>query len=205
VVDKTEAFVDAVIAIDDALLLQSLEGDIACMLKDLGVSMTDENFAETPRRLASYLREHFLQDGEEEEQVQKFAAATFPSDYKGMVIVDDIEAHGMCPHHLLPVRYVISIAYLPAERVVGLSKLPRIAEVIARQPLLQETVTTKIADTIERLLATPHVAVVVTGIHSCMAVRGVRRPTPVTTSAVRGDFLHDPTTKTEYLSLRDRP
>jgi GTP cyclohydrolase I len=183
----------------------SVEAAIAELLSALGVDLNDENFSETPRRLASYLREHFLEDGEEEEQVSKFAAATFPSEYKGMVIVDDIEAHGMCPHHLLPVRYMISVAYLPTKRVVGLSKLPRIAEVIARQALLQETITTRIADTISKLLATSHVAVVVTGIHSCMAVRGVRRPTPVTTSAVRGDFLHDSTTKAEYLSLRGRP
>jgi GTP cyclohydrolase I len=183
-------------------VVDDVEVAIARLLISLGVDMQDENFAETPRRFASYLREHFLDETEAE--VSKFAAATFLSDYRGMVIVDDIEAHGMCPHHLLPVRYEISLAYLPSARVVGLSKLPRLAEVIARQALLQETITVRIADTMSQLLGTDHIAVVVTGIHSCMAVRGVRRPTPVTTSAVRGDFLHDPTTKSEYLSLRDR-
>lgn len=177
---------------------------VADLLEALDVDLTDENFSETPRRFATYLREHFLDDDEEEAQIRAFAAATFPSDYVGMVVVNDIEAHGMCPHHLLPVKYDISVAYLPRHRVVGLSKLPRIAEVIARQPLLQETITRRIADRLAQLLQTPHVAVVVTGIHSCMAIRGVRRATPVITSQVRGDFLTDGTTKEEYLSLRSR-
>lgn len=180
------------------------EVHVAQLLRSLNVDMTDENFKDTPRRFAAYLREHFLVDGEETEQTESFAAATFPSGYKGMVLVDEIEADGMCPHHLLPVKYDISIAYIPTERVVGLSKIPRIAEVIARQPFLQEDVTKRIADRISELLKTKHIAVIVTGIHSCMAIRGVRKRTPVTTSDVRGDFLDDGTTKAEYLSLRGR-
>jgi GTP cyclohydrolase I len=183
-------------------VVDKLEGPIDSMLEFLGIDRDDEDFAETPRRFASYLREHFPSTVEVEAQLEKFAAATFPSTYKGMVFVDDVHADGMCPHHLLPVRYTITIAYIPKERVVGLSKLPRIAEIIARQAKLQETITESIASTLAKLLSTPHVAVVVKGIHSCMSVRGVRQTVPVSTSDVRGDFLDDGTTKQEFFAMR---
>jgi GTP cyclohydrolase I len=186
----------------DSLNVDPIEGPIEQILELLGADPAAEDFVGTPRRFAAYLREHFPQAGVVEQQVVSFAEATFPASYKGMVFVDDIHADGMCPHHLLPVRYTITIAYIPKAKVVGLSKLPRIAEVIARQALLQEEITERIASTLTKLLDTSHVAVVIKGIHSCMSVRGVRQTVPVSTSDVRGDFLDDGTTKQEFFAMR---
>lgn len=173
------------------------------LLKTLGIDLQDENFVETPRRFATYLLEHFLVDNTQE--IEDWKSSVFPSEYSGMVIQGCIHADGICPHHLLPIDYTVGIGYIPKEDAIGLSKLARIATVCARYPLLQEEVTLRIANTLEEVLYTDNIAVVVEGIHSCMTVRGIRaHESSTSTSVFRGDFYADINTRQEFLTLLNR-
>ena len=170
------------------------------LLFTLGVNPSDENFVETPRRFATYLLEHFFLDPEKD--LEEWRNAVFPSEYEGMVTQSGIKANGICPHHLLPIDYTIDLAYIPKEDAIGLSKLARIAEVCAQGPSLQETVTLDIAQTLENVLQTDNVAVLVTGQHSCMQIRGIKAHESSTlTSVFRGDFYRDLNTRNEFLML----
>ena len=127
---------------------------------------------------------------------------TFPESYDEMVLVRDIPFTSMCEHHLLPFRGVAHVAYIPNGKVTGLSKLARVVEEVARRPQVQERMTVTIADLIEGHLQTSGVAVVVSAEHSCMAIRGIRKPGSTTvTSALRGDFRDDQRTRAEFMSL----
>lgn len=173
------------------------------LLTALGVDLTDENFADTPRRFATYMLEHFLSAKQFEAVVDECRAKTFPSSYDGMVVEQKITAWGMCPHHLLPVSYRVDVAYLPSRRAIGLSKLARIADVCARMPLLQEEATILIANTLRSVLQASDVAVVMRGQHLCMRARGVKVHDggEVTTSSLTGQFKYDPSTRAEFLAL----
>jgi GTP cyclohydrolase I len=172
------------------------------LLRALRVNLQDENFVETPRRVAKYLLEHFLDPIEREDVYEEVQEATFPTDADSMVLVSDIRVYGMCPHHLLPVIYRVALAYIPSGRAIGLSKLARLAELCLCQPVLQESGTVFLADTLQSVLRTDHVGVVVEGQHMCMVVRGVKKEKARTiTSAVRGIFRENPEARGEFLAL----
>jgi GTP cyclohydrolase I len=119
-----------------------------------------------------------------------------------MVMVRDIELYSLCEHHLLPFFGRAHIAYVPAGRIVGLSKLPRIVDVFARRLQVQERLTEEIAQAIEDVLKPRGVGVVIEAAHLCMMMRGVEKQSSKTiTSAVRGIFRSDPRTRDEFLSL----
>ena len=121
-----------------------------------------------------------------------------------MVIVKDIPFYSMCEHHLLPFFGVVHVGYVPdiTGRVVGISKLARVVEVIARRPQIQERMTTQIADAIDEGLSPQGVAVVVQAEHMCMVMRGVKKPgSNIITSAIRGMFRHRPASRAEFFSL----
>ena len=123
-----------------------------------------------------------------------------------MVVVRGIELYSLCEHHLLPFFGVAHIAYLPAGRVVGLSKLPRIVEVFARRLQVQERLTEQVAGAIQEVLEPRGVAVVIEASHLCMMMRGVEKQSSKTiTSAVRGTFRDDPRTRDEFMQLIARP
>jgi GTP cyclohydrolase I len=127
---------------------------------------------------------------------------TFPEDYDEMVLVRDIPFTSMCEHHLLPFSGVAHVAYIPQGRVTGLSKLARVVEEVARRPQVQERMTDTIADLIERELGSRGVAVVIQAEHSCMSIRGVRKPgTTTVTSALRGMFKTNGPSRAEVLAL----
>lgn len=171
------------------------------LLKALGVDLLDENFVETPRRVATYLLEHFVGGSEFEESTESFEEATFPSEYDGM-IMQAVSAVGMCPHHLLPVLYEGVVGYIPDRVTVGLSKLSRIAKQCLRTPILQEFGTLLVADTLSDVLKTEHVAVALRGKHLCMMIRGVEDTNSHTvTSELRGDFRDDPSCRAEFMSF----
>jgi GTP cyclohydrolase IA len=180
---------------------ETLETALQNVLDVLAVDPDDENFHETPRRFASYLQQHFRPPWQVQEEYRKLSSATFPTEYRGMVVQKGIGVDGMCPHHLLPVAYRVSLAYLPGERVLGLSKLVRLAKLYGELAILQEDATERIVDALERILDTRGAAVVMEGRHSCMAIRGVKEPAVVVTSAVRGTFRESATAKEEFLSL----
>ena len=176
------------------------ERAVADLLDALGVDRHTEALRDTPRRVAAAFAELL--------QPVPFRATTFPNDggYDELVIVSDIAFSSLCEHHLLPFAGVAHIGYLPGDRIVGLSKLPRLVEHRARRLQVQERLTTEIADALEGTLHPRGVGVVVQATHACMSLRGVRQPgASTTTSALRGRLRDDPRTRQEFLGLIGRP
>jgi len=158
----------------------------------------DENFKETPKRVAKAMVE--LCAGIYDAGP---AIKTFPTHYKGMVIVKHIKSIGLCPHHLMPIEYDISFAYIPNGRALGLSKIPRIIKHVSASPVLQEDLTELITGAFENLLIPLGTAVVVTGKHGCMKFRGVKEQDSVVTSRVTGSF-ENLTTREEFYKILEK-
>jgi GTP cyclohydrolase I len=132
---------------------------------------------------------------------------TFANDegYDELVVVRDIPFQSLCMHHVLPFIGVAHVAYLPADRILGLSKLARVVDLFARDLQLQERLTTQIAGCLQQLLQPKGVGVVLEAEHLCMSLRGVQKPGAVTvTSALLGRVRDDPSTRAEFLSLIER-
>ena len=175
------------------------ERAVADLLDALGVDRRAEALRDTPRRVASTFAELL--------EPTPFRATTFPNDggYDELVIVSDIAFSSLCEHHLLPFVGVAHIGYLPGDRIVGLSKLPRLVEHRARRLQVQERLTTEVADWLERTLRPRGVGVVMEATHMCMSLRGVRQPGALTTtSALRGRLREDPRTRQEFFELIGR-
>jgi len=167
----------------------------------LGFDIKDENFAETAKRAAKGLHELIHDQKQVRADIDALLAKTFPAKYTEMVISKHNTCFGVCPHHLLPVIYRISMAYIPTEKVLGLSKLSRLARLIARGPRLQEDLTHELADILHTDLASQGSAVYIEGLHMCMAARGVgAHEARLVTSGVRGVFL-EMATREEFLKL----
>jgi GTP cyclohydrolase I len=133
--------------------------------------------------------------------VEALLEKTFPAKYTEMVISKHNTAFGVCPHHLLPVIYRISMAYIPTQKVLGLSKLSRLARMVARGPRLQEDLTHELADILHLQLQSQGSAVYIEGLHMCMAARGVgAHEARLVTSGVRGVFL-ELATREEFIKL----
>jgi GTP cyclohydrolase I len=185
---------------------EELEAAYARILETLGTLgypvHTDENFSETARRAAKATLELVRPVAEIDEEVRDLLARTFPARYDEMVISKHNACFGMCPHHLLPVVYRISVAYLPGEKVLGISKLSRLVHLLARRPVLQEDLTHELAETLHARLSSRGAAAYVEGLHLCMAARGIEsHEARVVTSAVRGLFRDQPSTRQEFLDL----
>src|SRR3954447_3335309 len=166
------------------------------LLVALGCDLDDESVRETPRRLAETYAELLTP--------RPFNPTTFPNDegYDELVIARDIPFHSLCEHHLIPFVGVAHVAYLPAERIVGLSKLARVVEHFARRLQVQERMTVQVADWLEQELEPRGVGVVLDAEHFCMTIRGVQKPgARTTTSALRGHVRNDPRTRAEFLAL----
>ena len=167
----------------------------------LGYDVTDANFAETAARAAKGLHELIHDQKAARPEIDALVSKTFPAKYTEMVISKHNTAFGVCPHHLLPVIYRISMAYIPTEKVLGLSKLSRLARLIARGPRLQEDLTHELADILFEQLASQGSAVYIEGLHMCMAARGVgAHEARLVTSGVRGVF-REPATREEFIKL----
>jgi len=167
----------------------------------LGYTIDDENFADTAKRAAKGLHELIHDQKQVKRAVADLLAKTFPAKYTEMVISKHNTCFGVCPHHLLPVIYRISMAYIPTEKVLGLSKLSRLARLIARGPRLQEDLTHELADILHEDLASQGSAVYIEGLHMCMAARGVgAHEARLVTSGVRGVFL-ELATREEFIKL----
>lgn len=167
------------------------------LLSALDVDLGDESLRETPRRVAAAYAELLTP--------QPFTATTFPNDegYDEMVVARNIPFHSLCEHHLIPFVGTAHVAYLPGERIVGLSKLARVVEHFARRLQVQERMTVQIADWFEDELQPRGVGVVLDAEHFCMTLRGVQKPgARTTTSALRGRVRDDARTRAEFLALR---
>ena len=158
-----------------------------------------EGLRDTPRRVAEMYAEVF--SGLREDPADVLSVG-FEEGHQEMVIVKDIPFYSMCEHHFLPFHGVAHVGYIPNGRVVGLSKLARAVEILARRPQLQERLSTQLADAIMRALEPQGVAVVISANHLCMQMRGVRKPGSLTvTSAMRGVFQRSSATRSEFMSL----
>jgi GTP cyclohydrolase I len=129
---------------------------------------------------------------------------TFPNEegYDELVVVRDIPFHSLCMHHLLPFHGTATVAYIPGDRIIGLSKLARVVDLFARDLQVQERLTTQVADWLESRLRPKGVGVVLEAEHMCMSLRGVQKPgARTTTSALHGLIREDARTRAEFLAL----
>ncbi len=176
------------------------EAAVRTLLREVGEDPDRPGLRLTPRRVAESLA--FLTSGTGVDVDAVLRDAVFHDAYDEMVVVRDIALHSLCEHHLLPFHGVAQVAYLPAGRLVGLSKLVRIVDAFARRLQIQERLTTQVAEAIEHHLAPRGVGVVIEAYHLCMIMRGVEKPGSRTvTSCMRGTFRRDPRTRAELLQL----
>jgi len=179
--------------------LNAIAGAVRTILKAVGEDPDRPGLLDTPQRVARMYREMF--SGLHSDPARHLHV-TFPEGYDEMVLVRDISFTSMCEHHLLPFSGVAHVAYIPNGRVTGLSKLARVVEEFSRRPQVQERMTQTIADLLESELQTAGAAVVVEAEHSCMSIRGIRKPGSLTiTSALRGKFKTDGASRAEVMSL----
>lgn len=168
-------------------------------LSAIGENPEREGLLRTPQRVAkawAYMTEGYTQTLE-----QVVGEGIFGAEGSEMVIVKDIEFYSMCEHHMLPFYGRAHVAYIPNERILGLSKFARIVDLYSRRLQVQERITTQVADAVEELLAPKGVAVLMEGTHLCMAMRGVQKQnSSTTTSAMRGIFRSDARTRAEFMS-----
>jgi GTP cyclohydrolase IA len=180
----------------------AIEAAVRVILEAVGEDAARDGLLDTPARVARMYEEMF--SGLHLDPARHLET-TFPEDYDEIVLVRDIPFTSMCEHHLLPFTGVAHVGYLPNGRVVGLSKLARVVEEVARRPQVQERMTQTVADMLEDKLGTKGAAVVIESEHSCMALRGVRKSGTLTvTSSLRGIFRTSPASRAEVLSLINR-
>jgi len=172
---------------------------VRMILRAIGEDPDREGLVETPRRVARMYREIFSGGREDPRSI---LSTTFDESHHEMVLLRDIPFSSMCEHHLMPFFGKAHVGYVPNGKIVGLSKLARVVEVYARRPQVQERLTSQVADVIEQALNVKGVGVVIEGIHTCMTMRGIRKPGSVmVTSAMRGLFRTSISTRSEFLSL----
>ena len=188
---------------------EKVEKAIYTILQEIGENPEREGLKETPKRVARMYEEIYSGVTKSNEELILELNKTFAESDKDdaekfgdMVIVKDIPFYSTCEHHLVPFFGKAHIAYIPNEKVIGLSKIARLVEAIARRPQVQERITKDVADCIEKMLDPAGVIVVMQAEHLCMSMRGVKKPgTKTVTSAARGAFKEDQATRMEFLQL----
>lgn len=177
----------------------AIEDAVRQILAAVGEDPERPGLEDTPSRVARMYAEMFV--GLRTDPARHLDV-TFPETYDELVLVRDIPFTSMCEHHLLPFRGVAHVGYLPKGRVTGLSKLARVVEEVARRPQVQERMTKEVADLVETKLGSAGVAVVVEAEHSCMSIRGIKKPGSKTvTSALRGVFKTNQSSRAEVMAL----
>lgn len=177
---------------------ERIKSAVAELLTAIGEDPTRSELTATPNKVAEAYAEFFKGVGVDEATV---LAETFEAEHNEVVILKDIDFVSMCEHHLLPFTGVAHIAYLPSDRVIGLGRLPKLVEIVASRPQLQENLTAQIADALERGLSTRGVVVVIEARHHCVVSRGARQPEANTvTMAARGCYS-EPAARAEVMGL----
>jgi len=179
----------------------AIKSAVESILKGIGDNPHREGLEDTPQRVAQMYSEIF--GGMPQNPVDELKVG-YELGHREMVILKDIPFYSMCEHHLLPFFGVAHVGYVPGVdgRVVGISKLARVVDIIARRPQIQERMATEIADAIMEGLKPDGVGVVIEAEHMCMTMRGIKKPgAKVVTSALRGIFTRRPATRAEFMSL----
>lgn len=176
----------------------NIEDAVREILGNIGEDPSRDGLLRTPDRVARMFDE--LTAGYHVDPQKMINDAIFDVEYDEMVVVKDIDFQSLCEHHMLPFIGKAHVAYIPKNKVVGLSKIPRIVEMFARRLQVQERMTVQIADFIDEVLQPQGVAVIVEGSHMCMVMRGIKKANAtMTTSAMRGIFKSNATTRAEFL------
>ena len=177
-----------------------IENSIRRIIREIGEDPRRDGLLKTPRRVAESMR--FLTSGYQQNVEEVLNGALYEVAYDEMVIVKDIEVFSLCEHHLLPFFGRCHVAYIPTDKVIGLSKIPRLVDVFARRLQVQERLTKQIAETIMEKIKPLGVGVVIEAKHLCMIMRGVEKQNSVAvTSAMLGTFRSKIETREEFLSL----
>ncbi|KAK2595043.1 GTP cyclohydrolase 1 [Conoideocrella luteorostrata] len=180
--------------------LDKMKGAVRTLLECIGEDPDREGLLATPKRYAKALL--FLTKGYQVNVEEIINNAIFQEDHSEMIIVKNIEIHSLCEHHLVPFIGKMHIGYIPRNTVIGLSKLPRIAEMYARRLQIQERLTKEVANALMEILKPQGVAVVMESSHLCMVMRGVEQTaTSTITSCVLGCFERKNKTRAEFMSL----
>jgi GTP cyclohydrolase I len=178
-----------------------IEQAVTSIIEAIGEDPKREGLVGTPQRIAEMYAELFSGLGEDPKQE---LTVGFEEGHREMVVIKDIPFYSMCEHHLLPFYGVVHVGYIPnvSGRVVGVSKLARVVEIVARRLQLQERMTTQIAEAISEAVQPDGVAVVIQAEHLCMTMRGIKKTgSNIITSANRGLFRSKAATRAEFLSL----
>ena len=182
--------------------LKKIQEGVRLILEGIGEDISREGLVDTPFRVAEMYQEIFsgLSMSPEEQLKTQFEE---PSE--GVIILRDIPFVSMCEHHILPITGEVSIGYIAEDKIVGLSKLARVVDVLAKRPQVQERFCSQIADTIYKTLNAKAVGVVVDSSHSCMTIRGVKKTgSSMVTSVFRGEFKENLSARTEFLNMLKR-
>ena len=181
----------------------AVKAAVSALIRAVGEDPLREGLEDTPRRIAEMYEEIFQGVDQDPRSVLQVG---FEERHEEMVIVRDIPFYSLCEHHFLPFFGTFHIGYIPKGRVVGISKLARCVEILARRPQLQERLTSQISDIIMDELLPSGVAVVGHAQHLCMTMRGVKKPgSQVVTSANRGVFRNNSVTRSEFMALLSDP
>jgi GTP cyclohydrolase I len=168
------------------------------LISAIGEDPSREGLAATPTKFSEAYAEFFK--GVDQNPLEVLAE-TFPAEHNEVVILKDIDFVSMCEHHLLPFTGVAHVAYLPNDRVIGLGRLPKLVELIAARPQLQENLTAQIADALEAGLSTKGVVVVLEARHHCVVSRGARQPEANTVTMAARGYYSEPAARAEVMGL----
>ena len=184
---------------DETIRKANIEASVRHILANVGEDPDRQGLQGTPDRIARMYDE--VLGGYNVDLEKLVNGALFDVAYDEMIVVKDIEFYSMCEHHMLPFFGKAHVAYIPSEKVIGLSKIPRIVEMFGRRLQVQERMTRQIADTIDEILSPQGVAVVIEGSHMCSMMRGVKKQeASMVTSAMLGCFKKSDKTRNEFLS-----
>ena len=185
--------------LEGSMDLDKIEEGVRLILEGIGEDPNREGLLKTPSRVARMYKEVFA--GLYEDPAVHFET-TFDEHHEELVIVHDIPFYSMCEHHLMPFYGKAHIAYIPNGKVTGLSKLARTVDVYARRPQIQERLTVQIADALERVLAPKGIMVMLEAEHTCMTMRGIKKPGSKTvTTVTRGEFKENMELQKQFLAM----
>ena len=179
--------------------IEAIAKSYSSILSEIGEDPNREGLLKTPERVAKAMQ--FLTHGYDVDPSEILRSAMFKEDYSQMVIVKDIEIYSLCEHHLLPFFGKAHIAYIPKGHIVGLSKIPRVADAFARRLQVQERLTNEIRDCIQDTLNPAGVAVVIECKHLCMSMRGIQKQNSVTTTSAFTGAFENEKTRAEFMRL----